>query len=63
MEPHKVSFINHEMSGQEAEFDGVFIEDAIAGRWHNVEDPDIKGRLCLYRISDHQRDTPGTLRC
>ncbi|KAJ3293512.1 hypothetical protein HDU76_007030 [Blyttiomyces sp. JEL0837] len=45
--PHKVTFTETEKV-----FDGVFVEEAIAGRWHKKEAPDIRGRLCLFRISD-----------
>ncbi|KAJ3400240.1 hypothetical protein HDV05_001195, partial [Chytridiales sp. JEL 0842] len=62
-EPHKISFINREFTGQAMEFNGLFVEDAIAGRWNNPESPsESKGRMCLYRVSDFQTDTPLSFR-
>ncbi|KAJ3215668.1 hypothetical protein HDU67_000136 [Dinochytrium kinnereticum] len=51
-EPHKVSFLETERFGHDIQFDGVFVESAIAGRWHKNQAADPRGRLCLFRISD-----------
>ncbi|KAJ3103157.1 hypothetical protein HDU97_010365 [Phlyctochytrium planicorne] len=51
-EPHKVSFLETERFGHDIQFDGVFVEKAIAGRWHKSQGTDPRGRLCLFRISD-----------
>ena len=50
--PHNIKFKQVDNSGMIMNFDGVFVEGAVAGRWHNSHDMDMRGRMCLFRISD-----------
>ncbi|KAJ3114501.1 hypothetical protein HDU96_002015 [Phlyctochytrium bullatum] len=60
-EPHQVTFVETEKFGHDIQFDGVFVEGAIAGRWHKVGG-EPRGRLCLFRISDKDASYRETFR-
>ncbi|KAJ3161947.1 hypothetical protein HK101_000775 [Irineochytrium annulatum] len=44
-EPHRVHFLETEVFGHDVVFDGVFVEDAIAGRWRRRDASEPRGTL------------------